>query len=66
MSKKLTAGRALARQRQHHLRKLRRLRKRYDLPEVTDDDIKAVLDGLIAFIAADVQRYNARAGGLGR
>ena len=66
MTTKLTTGRAIAKQRASLKAKVQRLRKRYDLPSVTDEQIKAVLDEVLEFLATAPARYNAQPGGLGK
>jgi hypothetical protein len=46
--------------------KVGRLIKRYDQPNVTDEEIKAVLAEVAAFLATAPARYNAKVGGLGK
>lgn len=62
----MTPGRALAKQRANHARKIQRLLTRYETPDVTDDIIKEVLEGLLSWLKGDTARYNKRKGGLGK
>ena len=66
MSTKLTAGRAIAKQRASLRRKVERLLVRYNSPAVTDIQICAVLGEVARFLATAPERYNARPGGLGK
>ena len=64
--KKLTPGRAIAKQRASLKRKIERVLVRYRTPEVTDARICAVLAEMLRFLETAPERYNAKAGGLGK